>query len=286
MKKKYILILFALSTFLMAKTASIVSIVPEKLFVQKIGGEAVDLSVMVTPGNSPHTYEPKPSQMKAIARAQQYFAIGVEFEHTWLPRFKDLNPHMRIIDLSKKIAKIPMVAHHHEAEHTEEAHHEGELDPHIWTTPANVRIISKHIADALIEADPAHTAEYRQRLSVWLKEVNATDQKIRQILSAVPKGTKFMVFHPSWGYFAKAYGLVQLPVEIEGKAPKPKALIKLIKEARANHVRAIFTQPEFSDTSAKIIAKELGIPVVKVSPMAADWSANLIMIAKAIAGKE
>lgn len=285
MKKKFTLLLFVLSSMLTAETKSIVSIVPEKHFIQKIGGDAVDVSLMVTPGNSPHTYEPKPSQMKAIAKAQLYFAIGVEFEHTWLPRFKDLSPHMQVIDLSKEIEKIPMVAHRHKTEH-EAAHVEGELDPHIWTTPANVRIISRTIADALIKADPAHEAEYRQRLSAWLKEINATDQKIRQILSAVPKGAKFMVFHPSWGYFARSYGLVQLPVEIEGKAPKPRALIRLIKEARANHVRAIFAQPEFSDTSAKIIAKELGIPVVKVSPMATDWSANLIKIAKAIAGKE
>ena len=92
-----------------------------------------------------------------------------------------------------------------------------------------------------------------------------------------------MVLHPSWGYFAKAYGLRQIAVEIEGKEPKPKELIHLLKEAREAQVKAIFIQPEFSDNAAKIIAKELEIPVIKVTPLAADWSENLLMIAKAIA---
>lgn len=94
-----------------------------------------------------------------------------------------------------------------------------------------------------------------------------------------------MVFHPSWGYFAKAYNLQQIAVEVEGKEPKPKELIDLLKEAKEEKVKAIFTQPEFSDTTARVIAKELQIPVVKVSPLAADWSENLIKMAKSIAGK-
>lgn len=93
-----------------------------------------------------------------------------------------------------------------------------------------------------------------------------------------------MVFHPSWGYFAHKYGLEQLPVEIEGKSPKPKALIQLIQKARKEKVSAIFTQPEFSDEVAKVMAKELHIEVIKVSPLAKNWSKNLIKIANAIAG--
>jgi len=291
MKKKLTLITLLFSAFLSAQTKSVVSIVPEQTFAKKIGGDEIEVAPMVMPGDSPHTYEPKPSQMRQIADADLYFAIGVEFENVWLPKFKDLNPHLALIDVTKGIEKIPMAAEdhtevHHEEHNNDHGHHQAlnSLDPHVWTAPSNVRIISRNIADALIKIDPSHEAAYRQGLKKWLEEVNATDQKIRQILSDVPKGTKFMVFHPSWGYFAKEYGLVQLPVEIEGKAPKPKALIKLIKEARRQKVRAIFTQPEFSDTSAQIIAKELGIPVIKVSPMAPDWSANLIRIAKAIAG--
>ena len=95
-----------------------------------------------------------------------------------------------------------------------------------------------------------------------------------------------MVFHPSWGYFAKAYRLTQIAVEVEGKSPKPRELVHLIKEAKKEKVTAIITQPEFSDSSAKIIANELHIPVVKISPMAPNWSENLIQMAKTIAGQK
>ena len=278
--KRIIPIFIVLTTFILANINIVVSIVPEATFVKAIGKDKVDVTVMVLPGSSPHTYEPKPSQMKAVAKAQLYFAIGVEFEKTWLPRFKDLNPNMKIIDLSKGIDKMPMAAHHHETEH----HEESGLDPHIWTAPGNVARIAQHIFDALASADPQNRAYYKANLDAFLAKVKETDSHIRNLLASLPKGTAFMVFHPSWGYFAKGYGLRQLPIEIEGKSPKPRELIAVIKAAQKAHVRAIFTQPEFSDASAKIIAKELHIPVIKVSPLAADWSENLVHIAKAIAG--
>ncbi len=278
--KRILPILIVLSTFILANISTVVSIVPEATFVKAIGKERVHVTVMVPPGSSPHTYEPKPSQMKAVARAQLYFAIGVEFEHVWLPRFKDLNPKMKVVDLSKGIEKIPMAAHHHEEEH----HEANGLDPHIWTAPENAARIAQHIFDALASADPQNSAYYKANLDSFLAKIKATDMHIRTLLASLPKGTAFMVFHPSWGYFAKAYGLKQLPVEVEGKNPKPRELIGIIKAAQKAHIRAIFTQPEFSDASAKIIADELHIPVIKVSPLAADWSENLIRIAKAIAG--
>jgi zinc transport system substrate-binding protein len=283
--KKAILTLLLLNTFILANINTVVSILPEKTFVKAIGGDKVNVALMVLPGNSPHTYEPKPSQMREVADAALYFAIGVEFEKVWLPKFRDLNPKLKVIDLTENIKKLPMAsAHHHESEHEHEAHHHGSMDPHIWTSPANVEKIAQHIFDALVSADPKNRDYYKQNLDTFLQKVAETDKQIRQILSSVPKGTAFMVFHPSWGYFANTYGLVQLPVEVEGKAPKPRELIALIKEAKEEKVSAVFTQPEFSDSAAKVIANELHIPVIKVSPLAADWSNNLIRIAKAIAG--
>jgi len=281
--KKLLFTTIILSTFIFANINTIVSILPEKTFVEAIGGDKVDVTLMVLPGNSPHTYEPKPSQMKAVAKAQLYFAIGVEFEKVWLPKFKDLNPAMKVIDLSEGIEKLPMGAdHHHENEH----HHAdaGSTDPHIWTSPKNVATLAKKIYETLAKADAPNAAYYKQNLETFLQRVQKTDETIKSVLSHKPSGTAFMVFHPSWGYFAKAYGLVQVPVEVEGKNPKPRELVQIIKEAKEEKISAIFTQPEFSDSSVKVIASELHIPVIKVSPLAADWSENLIRIAKAIAG--
>jgi len=287
--KRIILLLVLSSTYIFSNINAVVSILPEKTFVKAVGGDKVDVALMVMPGNSPHTYEPKPSQMKEVAKADLYFAIGVEFEKVWLPRFKDLNNKMQIVDLTRGIDKLPMQSHEHYGEHTDHKHEEmgySSLDPHVWTSPSNVRIIAKNIYEALTKADPKNRAYYEQNLAAFLKQIDETDKKIKAILAKTPKGTKFMVFHPSWGYFAHEYSLVQLPVEVEGKSPKPRELIALIKEARSEKIKAIFTQPEFSDAAAQTMAKELKIRVIKVSPLSEKWSENLLNIARAIAGNE
>ncbi|MDM5271731.1 zinc ABC transporter substrate-binding protein [Sulfurovum sp. zt1-1] len=286
---KKLLLFILVSTYLSANIKTVVSILPEKTFVEAIGGEKVDIALMVMPGNSPHTYEPKPSQMKEITKADIYFKIGVEFEHVWLEKFSNLNAGMKIVDLSESIEKLPMLAHDHHDEHDmhEDDEHEDHdsLDPHIWTDPKNVLIIANNIYNALSKEDPENASYYKKNLEVFTTHVKQTDESIKKILINTPEHAAFMVFHPAWGYFAKAYGLEELPVEVEGKAPKPQELMHLIEEAKQNKVKAIFTQPEFSDATAKLISEELGIKVIKVSPLAPDWSQNLINLANAIAGK-
>jgi zinc transport system substrate-binding protein len=279
--KKILFIILFINTFILANINAVVSILPEKTFVKAIGGDKVNVSLMVLPGNSPHTYEPKPSQMKDVAKANLYFAIGVEFENVWLGKFSSLNKQMKIIDLTEGIKKRAIAAHQHEHTHgTTET-----KDPHIWTDPENVKIIALHIYESLLALDPENKTYYKVNYHKFIAKIVKTDRQIKKILSHSPKGTKFMVFHPSWGYFAHAYGLVQLSIEIEGKSPKPKEMVALIKEAREEKIKAIFTQPEFSDAMATVLANELKITVIKVSPLAENWSENLLKIAHAIAGK-
>ena len=272
--KRIVPLIFLLTVALYPKLNCVVSIPPLKTFVDAIGDKEVSSSVMVPPGNSPHSYEPKPSQMRSLEKADCYFAVGVEFEKAWLPRFKTQNPEMKIVDLSQGIRKYPMAGASHG--------HGGHLDPHIWTAPANVRIMAKKIYETLASLDPEKKTLFEKNYRRFLEKIDATDRQIKKLLSPLPPHSVFMVFHPSWGYFAREYGLVQLPVEVEGKSPKPRQLMRLIDAARAKKVRAIFVQPEFSDKSARLLAGELGIPVIKVSPMAADWSANLLRLAEAI----
>ena len=279
MHKLFFIFIFT-GTYIFANINAVVSILPQQTFVKAIGGDKVDVSLMVQPGNSPHNYEPKPSQMIAITKADLYFTIDVEFEHVWLPKFKNSNTNLLVVDVADGISKIHMVSAHDDHHHG----HEGE-DPHIWTTPANVKIIAQNIYHALAKHDSNNTSYFKKNLDTFLASLEHTDTQIKKILSTLKGNRTFMVFHPSWGYFAKAYDLKQLAVEVEGKSPKPRELLHLIKEAKAEKVKAIFTQPEFSDASAKIIANELKIPVIKVSPMAAKWSENLLNIANAIAGK-
>jgi zinc transport system substrate-binding protein len=320
MKKLIVSAIIGLSTFAYANVNAVVSILPQKTFVEAIGGEKVNVALMVKPGNSPHSYEPKPSQMKDIAKADIYFAIDVEFEHAWLPKFKSQNKNMEVVDLSDGIQKITMAKHSHddhkdhqdehkEYNHDKDDHHAHEkhedhdkhdehedhdnhqqhkdkgLDPHVWTSPSNVKIIAKNIYHALVHEDKANADYYQANYEKFLNHIKDTDKQIKKVLIDVETGSKFMVFHPAWGYFAKDYGLTQMAIEAGGKNPKPKQVMHLIEEAKEEGVQAVFTAPEFSEATAKLIAKEVGVPVIKVSPLNPKWSKNLIRLAKAIANK-
>jgi len=300
MKKLILIMFFVFNSLVYANVNAIVSILPQKTFLEAIGGDKVNVALMVKPGNSPHSYEPKPSQMKEISKADIYFSIGIEFEHVWLPKFANQNKKMKIVNSTKGIEKIDMIAHSHDHDYKEDKHHEhdhgahdhhghdhdhGKKDPHVWTSPSNVKIIASNFYKYLVKIDKKNKDYYKSNLDKFIKKTNQTDKKIKQILLDTPTGTKFMIFHPAWGYFAKDYGLKQIAIEAGGKNPKPKQIMELIKEAKEEKVKAIFTNPELSDKVAKQIANELKVPVLKISPLNPKWSQNLIKFAKAVANK-
>jgi zinc transport system substrate-binding protein len=261
-----------------------VSIPPQKYFVEKIGGSLVSVSVMVPPGASPHIYEPRPSQMTALSKCRIYFSIGITFETVWLPKFADVNPNMRIVHTDQGIDKMPMITHHHEEEETVEDKEEmkaasgkeppGAPDPHVWVSPPEVRIIARNILDALVEIDPSNSGTYQSRYEVFLKEIDKLDRDLREIFKD-KQGLKFMVYHPAWGYFARAYGLEQVPVEMEGKEPKPAQLKVLITQAKEARIKIIFVQPQFSIKSAETIARAIGGQVIAADNLCEDWEKNL-----------
>lgn len=288
---KYLLILSILANYLFAKIEIAVSLLPQKTFVEKIAGDKANVIAMVKPGSNPHTYEPKPSQIQEISNAQLYFPIHLEFENIWLDKFAAQNKNMQIVSMTKGIQHILMKKHKHKeaSKHAHNDEHKDEKetyvkpDPHTWTSTLNVKIMAKNIYEALVNVDSINKDYYKANYLAFLNEINETDKKIREILIDLPNDSKFMVFHPSWGYFARDFALIQFPIEIEGKEPKPKILLELIEQARKENIKAIFTQTEFSEKSAKSIANELKIKVIKESPLEADWSQNLINMANAIA---
>lgn len=285
-----ICVLFPVLSALPAKAAPLnvfVSISPQKYFVEKIGGSHVQVSVLVPPGTDPHTFEPKPKQMAALAKCDIYFAIGIDFEKVWLKRIASTNPRMRIVHTDKDINKITMSGQSHD--HAKLPRHikarqsdtEGYFDTHVWLAPAPVKIQAGHILSALAAADPGNRSLYQANHETFLKEITTLDNEIKELL-ADSKGALFMVFHPSWGYFASAYGLKQVPIEIEGKNPKPAQLQTLIREARKQGIRTVFAQPQFSAKSAEMVAREIGGQVVVVDPLAEDWAQNLRAVAQKI----
>jgi zinc transport system substrate-binding protein len=258
----------------------VVSIAPQRYFVQQIGKERVAVEVMVPPGADVHTYEPKPGQMAALANARLYFAVGVPFEKVLLEKIRAANPKLRVVHTDHGIPKIPMVDHPHDQGEKEgsDEHAHGALDPHIWLSPPLVKIQTQAIRAALIESDPSHRAAYEANSQVFLAQIDRLDAELKQTFAG-KQGLRFMVFHPAWGYFAQAYGLEQVPIELEGKAPKPAQLQTLITHARQAGIQVIFVQPQFSAKSARIVAKEIHGQVVVADPLAVDWLANLRAVA-------
>lgn len=253
------------------------SIIPQKYFVEKIGGQFVDVSVMVEPGAGPATYEPKPRQMADLTKAKLYFAVGVPFENVWLKKIGAANPGMQIIYTQEGIEKHSMDSHNHEHEGKTDHDKDYEIkDPHIWLAPHLVMIQARNILTALINAVPGQKNFFESNYKLFINEIMDVDSEIRNIFfTGKRKSSEFMVFHPSWGYFAKAYGLKQVPVELEGKSPKPAQLQKLILRAKEKNINIIFVQPQFSSKSAKVIASAISGKTAILDSLAFNWDENL-----------
>ncbi len=260
-----------------------VSIAPQTYFVEKIGGDLVEIHTMVSPGASPATYEPKPRQMVALTKAKVYFAIGVPFENRWLPKIAAANPLMEVIRTDYGIVKIPIQTFHHNGSEKQKPKPSNpkRLDPHIWLSPKRVKIQAQHILNTFLRIDSLHRSIYKTKYHQFIRELEDLDAEIQQKLAG-EKGRQFMIFHPSWGYFANEYGLGQISVEIEGKDPKSAQLEALIQKAITKGIKVIFVQRQLSAKSAKVIAKAIGGRVAILDPLAPNWADNLRAAASAI----
>ncbi len=271
----------------------IVSILPQEYFVERIGGDRVNVTTVVPQGSSPATYDPTSQTLAKMTSAKLYFRIGVPFEKGFIPKIRDLNEDLKIIDTRKGIKLRTMTKHHHEDEHalhedehsTEDSnkkHHNEAKDPHTWLNPMNVKIQAKTIADALSDIDPEGASIYESNYKNFCADLDKLDKFITEKLLPL-QGKILMVFHPAWGYFADQYGLKQQAIEIEGKTPTAKQLANIISTAKKENIQVIFVQPQFSKASAISVAKAIGGSVVPVNPLSKDYINNLKGIAQKMA---
>lgn len=345
--KKVLMSLFLFVGVNLLATEVTVSILPQKYFVEKIAKDKVEVNVMVKPGFSPATYEPKTSQMRKLANSKAYFSIGVPFEKVWLEKFEHANKNMLVVDTTYGIKKLEMEAHvHHDEddhdehkhdEHKDEKHHDHDehkhdehkhekhhdhdehkhdehknekhddhdedkhekhdehddhdehaghdhsgLDPHVWLDPMLVKVQAKNIYDALVKIDAKNKEFYLANYKAFVKELEALNKKLESIIEPY-EHKAFMVFHPSWGYFAKRYHLEQISIEIQGKEPKPAQLVELIDEAKKHDIKIVFVAPQFSQKGAKVISKSIKGNTATIDPLSYEWDKNLLKVANEIA---
>ncbi len=271
MLKSFIILLCGF-TFIFAKESVVVSIAPQKFFVQKVAGDRVDVTILVPTGSSPATYAPKPKQLQILKKSKLYFTIGVAFEKHWLKRFQSINSNLKIVDTTKGIQKIAIA---HEGDKN---HHEG-LDPHVWLSPRLVKLQVENITKALISLDPKNRIKYISNRDKFLDEIDELDIQISKTLSTLKK-RDFIVFHPSFGYFAKDYNLKQIAIEKEGKEPSLKHIKKVIDYASKHNIQTIFVAPQFSKKSASYIASQVDANIKTINPLAENWTENIVEITK------
>jgi len=272
---KILLLFLSISLFLDKSTSAFadneriafVSVPPIAYFVEKIGGETIRVESLINPGDDPHVYEPKPKQMADLSKARLYFSTNFPFERNLLTKIKATNPNLTITNTGYGISYMEDAAH---------KGHEGEdgFDPHIWTSPLNAFKIAENIYRGLVSANPEEVEIYRKNYLELLRSIAKLDEELWE-RSKSAREMKFLVFHPAWSYFARDYGLIQIPVEQEGKEPKGAQLSRLIEDAKKEGIKVLFVSPQHSKRSAKTIADAIGAKIVEIDPLSKKWDESL-----------
>lgn len=243
-----------------------VSIQPLKFFVDRLSGEMLEVNVMVPSGASPATYSPTTAQLERLSDSGIYFRIGhLGYEKVFLHRLAELNPGMKVLNLSEEVNLIRGEAIEH-GDHV----HKGGADPHFWMSPAVMLNLLPAMRDAIIgeypELEETVTDNY-QKLYSQINELH----KQWEALSLQLTHDTFMIFHPALTYLARDYGFTQVPVERGGKEPSPATLRRIIDMARSRDIPVIFIQQEFDVRSAQLISEESGAELVQINPLAYNW---------------
>lgn len=253
-----------------------VTMEPQRYFAESIAGDKFDIVSMVPKGSSPETYDPIPEQLVSLGDSKAYLRVGyIGFELSWMERLLANTPHLQVFDTSKGIDLIFEAGCNH-ADH----HHEGGVEPHVWSSTNNALIMARNTYKALATLDKENEPYFLARYDSLCHTIQQTDSVIRNILSTPGTSRAFMIYHPALSYFARDYGLHQIPIEEGGKEPSPAHLKALIDACKTENVRVIFVQPEFDRRNAEIIAQQTGTRVVPINPLSYDWGEELITIAE------
>ena len=271
---------------------------PYQGLLEQIAGDFITVETLVSEGDDPHSYSPTPRKISDLSKASLYFTAELPFEKSLHAKLKEGNPNVKIINLVAGLDRRAFKPGEHDHDHAHDDHDHAhddhdhahddhdhgseELDPHVWLAPAllieQVRKMTNSLGEILSEEEKAKAQKNSESL---VKSITDTDKELAKTLAPL-RGEAFYVYHGAFGYFADAYGLKQIPVEINGRSPEPKRLTALIKQAQSDEVKVIFVQPQFDQTSARSLADSIGGSVVSIDPLAKDPVQNLRDIAAKI----
>jgi len=242
--------------------------------VAQVGGDAIDLTVLMTPGQDPHSYEPAAQDLTAVSSADVIFVNGWDLEENLVRNLESIGEEALIIPISANIAPRAFAEGDHdehegeEAEHEEEEDHEegehehGGADPHVWFSVHNVEQWAENVEHVLSDLDPANATTFEANAAVYMVALEELEEYAEVELERIPSEKRFLVTnHDSFGYFAEEYGFTLLGTVIPSMStlsePSASDLTDLITEMEAYNVCTIFTETTLNDTLAKTVAGEL-----------------------------
>lgn len=257
------------------KVMVVTSFYPMYDFVQKIGGDRVDVTNLVPSGIEPHDWEPSTNDMRTIAAADLLVYNGAGMEH-WIDDVADSigNDGLVIVEASAGADLIPAAEDDEETGGEESGlgqrddHENGMYDPHVWLSPANARIEMANIRDALINADPEGENVYRANFDKYSAMLDELDESYTERLSQT-SSKDIVVSHQAFGYLCHEYGLTQVPIEgLEADSePDARTMAEIIDFVDANQVRTIFSEELVSPKVARSIADATGATCEELNPL-------------------
>jgi ABC-type Zn uptake system ZnuABC Zn-binding protein ZnuA len=216
--------------------------------VQNVGGSRVAATSIVPPGVGPEDYEPKPDDAKKLTDAALVVSNGVGLDNFLDRLLSSVGGNAPRLVLGDGIP--PMTV-------------DGEANPHFWLDPTLVkRYYLPAIAGKLSELDPAGRATYDANVSAYGQQLDALDAELKASVEQIPpESRKLVTFHDAFPYFARHFGfeLVGVVLENVGQEPSAAELAALVDRVKAAHVKAVFSEAQFSPRLSQTLADEAGI---------------------------
>ena len=242
-----------------------VSVVPQKTFVEAVGKDLVNVTVIIPPGYSPSNYAPTARQIVNFTKSAVYFTIGVPAEQSnILPKVAKNAPDVEIVHLEKEVDSV----------YDPRFFEGGTRDPHIWLSPKRVISMIESIKDHLCSFDIQHCKDYTQNANEYIDALKQLDEELKKKLSQV-KNSGFFCYHPSFGYFADDYSLTMYALEENGKEATPKKIAEMVELAKKNGYKVIFYQAEIDSSQTESFAHEIGGKALQLDPLSPDYVNNL-----------
>lgn len=230
-----------------------------KEFAEQVGREHVEVRALISGLESEHSYSPKPSDLKALGQARLLLEVGLGLE-VWVSGLirNANNPELQVITTSRNVVLI----------RDRGSDHSSLGNPHIWLDPENAKVMTRHIADGLIAADPARKDDYLSNLTAYLQRLDLKQRDL-QALVATLRDRRIVTHHPAWPYFARRFGF-QIEDNILqqiGGEPTAAHLAALARRIKAGKLKVIVSEPQLNQKAAYALAEETGARVVVLSPL-------------------